>query len=352
MDWWSWRFAVLMICLCVSLILIACASTPTATLTSTHVAPITLTVWMASATPLFAPILPLTATPRALVPGYPQTITYMVNPGDTLDDVAQNFGIEPDRLQAANPQLHGRQELTVFDQLVIPYPQPTWTPQPLHVAAPACYITPADEYICLGQIHNPHPDAVTRVSIRVVLVTLDGSPISETITGIEQGLIPPGESAPYRALLRLNPTGGAADTDPDETEATQDAATASHRPLPPIMQPGHLILDLRSADAISPDATAVPLTLEHRWKDDTGDTRAHADPPRIEVRLTNPTQQTIPRMRVIISLFDGSNRIVGYRVVDLPALQPHESRVVEVEIQTMIDSTNLTYTVYAEALSQ
>ncbi len=354
MDWWSWRCAVLMICLCVSLILIACASTPPTVLTTTNMAPITLTVWIASATPLLAPVLPITATPRVFVQRDPQTITYVVSPGDTLDDVARNFGIEPDVLQEANPQLDSAQPLTAFDHLVIPYPQPTQTPQPLHVDAPNCYITPADEYLCLGRIHNPHSDAVTRVSIRVALIAPDGSPISETIAGVEQTSILPGESAPYRALLKLtrpNHTRTSSTIETPQTTAADQQPTDSlpAAALPTAtLQPGHLILDLRSADAVSQDVTAVPLTLEHHWKDASAASDSSSDQHQIEVRLTNPTGQEIPDMRVVVSLFDSSDQIVGYRVVDLTALQPQESRVIDVEIQTMIETADLTYTVYAE----
>lgn len=353
MGWWGWRLAVIMICMCVSLILLACAATTTTpVLTPTEIAPITLTVWLTSTASLFTPLLAVTTTPQPLAIQPPQSITYLVHPGDTLNDVAQNFGIEPDALQAANPQLGGG-GLTVYGWLVIPISQPTQTPQPLDVTAPECYLTPADEYICLGLIRNAGSNSVTRVSVQVALVAPDGSYITGTTAGVEQRHILSGGSAPYRVLFprsRLN-------ADPLSTATvshTTAATTVNRQPsaLPPsaarVIQQSQLILSLRSADAVPLEATFLPLTLEHTLENSDDTARKAA---QVAVRIYNPTDQMTSRLRVVVCLFDGGERLIGYRVLDLEGLQPEETRPVAVDVQPMTEAEELTYTVYAEALS-
>jgi hypothetical protein len=342
-----------MLCICVSMILLACSSiASTPFVTPTEMAPITLTVWMASATPLLAPWLPITATPAARTPRPQQTITYVVNPGDTLEEVARNFGIETSLLQAANPQLGNNPGLTTYDRLIIPYLPPTQTPQPLDVAAPDCYMTLADEVICLGMVHNDGATTASRISVHFALVGPDGSFLSETIAGVEQPHIYPGESAPYRVLFTLKATPEVtasparvsrlidSATPPPAPLSTQEAASALS------LADSHLVFDLRSADAVSPDVTAVPLTVNHQLV--TGSETGHGS--QIDVQLSNPTQMLIPRLRIITCLFDANQKMIGYRVVDSEALEPGETRSLEVNVQPMVDVTTTTYTVYAEAL--
>jgi hypothetical protein len=351
LEGWSWRFAILMLCVCVSVILLACSSiTSTPMVTPTEMAPITLTVWMASATPLLAPWLPITATPPAQSPRSQQTITYVVNPGDTLEEVARNFGIETDLLQAANPQLGSNPGLTTYDRLMIPYLPATQTPQPLEVAAPDCYMTLADEYICLGIIHNTSAVTVTRISLHFALVAPDGSFLSETVAGIEQPHIFPGESAPYRVLFRIAPT-PAATASPvrvRQLSGTEVAPEATATLSLSIAQ-SRVVFDLRSADATSPEMTVIPLNIEHQLVADE-DTTTDANSSQIALQLSNPNDVLIPRLRIIACLFDPDQNMVGYRVVDSEALQPGETRSLEVTIEPMTDVTELTYSVYAEAL--
>jgi hypothetical protein len=352
----SWRLAILMLCVCVSLVLLACSSiTSTPFITPTEMAPITLTVWLASATPLLTPWLPITATPAARTPQAEQTITYIVNPGDTLEDVARNFGIETALLQAANPRLTAQEGLTAYDYLIIPYIPPTQTPQPLEVDAPDCYMTLADEYICLGLIRNSGSVTVKHVSIHFALVALDGSLISETTAGVEQAHILPGQMAPYRVLFRVIATPAAtpsparvnqtsmADATPVASQSAPDDAAR----LGVVINQSRVIFDLRSADAVSPEATTMPLTVAHQRVENAKETSAS----KIAVQLSNPTDTIIPRLRIITSLFDADQNLVGYRVIDSEALRPGESRSLEVEVQPMIDVSDMTYTVYAEAIA-
>jgi hypothetical protein len=359
-EWWSWRLAILMICICVSLMLLACSSiASTPIVTPTEMAPITLTVWMASATPLLTPLVAITATPAPQTAHPEQTITYIVNPGDTLDEVARNFGIETELLQAANPQLGSGKALTTFDRLIIPYRPPTQTPQPLDVAAPECYLTLADEYLCLGSIRNRGADAVTRISIHFVLIAPDGSLLSETVAGVEQPRISPGQSAPYRALFSVETSRASLLVTtplPSETDSaanlsavltpTDDTNAASS-----VLEQSRVVFNLRSADAVLPEVTSIPLTVEHQLiQAEDADTVRSAGL-QIAIQLSNPNEILIPRLRMIACVFNTDDKLIGYRVIDSGPLQPGETRSLEVSVQPMTDDfTELTYTIYAEAL--
>ncbi len=95
------------------------SKTPTATITNTPLPP--------SATPT------ITNTPEpSLTPTPEGPVTYLVEPGDTLSSIAEQFGIEVVQLMAAN-NITNADQLFVNDELTIPAPDfelPTKTPIP------------------------------------------------------------------------------------------------------------------------------------------------------------------------------------------------------------------------------
>ncbi len=95
------------------------SATPTATTTSTPVPP--------TATPTITETLEPSLTPSPEGP-----LTYVVESGDTLSSIAEQFGIEVVQLMAAN-NITEADQLFVNDELTIPSPDfvlPTKTPVP------------------------------------------------------------------------------------------------------------------------------------------------------------------------------------------------------------------------------
>jgi len=95
------------------------SKTPTATVTNTPVPP------TATATITLTPEPSLTPTPEG-------PLTYIVEPGDTLSSIAEQFGVDVFLLMAAN-NITDANQLFVNDELTIPgadYQLPTVTPLP------------------------------------------------------------------------------------------------------------------------------------------------------------------------------------------------------------------------------
>lgn len=95
------------------------SDTPTATVTNTPVPP--------TATATITQTLEPSLTPTPEGP-----ITYIVEPGDTLSSIAEQFGIDVAQLMAAN-NITNADELFVNDELIIPsadFELPTKTPIP------------------------------------------------------------------------------------------------------------------------------------------------------------------------------------------------------------------------------
>jgi LysM repeat protein len=102
-------------------------------------------------------IPPPTPQPTATAPAAPGTsapvaatdIVYIVQPGDTLSDIAAKFDLPMQRIVDYNPAIENIQSLQIGDQIKIPIaPTPTFTPGPggSAAAAAAATSTPQAQY--------------------------------------------------------------------------------------------------------------------------------------------------------------------------------------------------------------
>jgi LysM repeat protein len=302
-------------CLCISLMIFACttaASNPP--FTPTDLPPITLTLWVATtSTSLFAPILPMTATPSPLLTRTP--IAYVIYPGDTLEEIADDFGIEPHALQAANPLVDGA-ALTVGDSLVIPHALPTLTPQPLEFSAPTCYNTSSDLWLCMGYVRNIAAQPLRRVSLLTELLDTVGGTLTTQVADVEQRVIPPGMTAPYRVMFRAEM--------PKEVEM-------------------EMVISVRSADPTEANTAEVNIENEFAVRSD-GEYVVQAD-------VTNNGTAVFENTRVIVTVYthaERTERVVGYRVLDLGVIEAGASIPIEVAVQPVVTTGTLTHTLYAE----
>jgi LysM repeat protein len=163
-----------------------------------------------------APALPLadTATPTVS----PTPIVYVVRSGDTLLEIAQEYGVSVEAIQRANG-IEDPRFLRVGQELLIPTGEeegeatsgglllPTPTPIPFDVQGVACYETPVGSLWCLGEVVNTAAAPVTNVQMLVTLFDTAGRRMAEADTFVIADLILPGERSPFGVLFVDPPPG-------------------------------------------------------------------------------------------------------------------------------------------------
>ncbi|MBC8098482.1 MAG: LysM peptidoglycan-binding domain-containing protein [Armatimonadetes bacterium] len=239
-------------------------------------------------------------------------LTYMVRPGDTLAEIAADFDIEPAILQAANPALQ-LQAPQSWRNLRIPPPLPTLTPLRVQFSVPSCYELVTDVLVCLGEVHNPQRSAVARVTGTLELRSADGSLVATGRVQVEQAVIPPGSAAPYRVLF---------------------PADVSQTPY------NAIVMALHSADA----AVALPLlTIE----------QAIAQPInaryRVSAHIRNPGSRAVNQARLVVTLYDGAQRVVGYRIAEVGRIAAGDRVPAQIDLLPLGSEPPLSHSLYAEA---
>jgi LysM repeat protein len=213
------KTTILFLCTSLAVTLAACGTvvtpqpTPGPSATGTPLPNPTLVIGPAGT----APALPLsdTATPTVS----PTPIVYVIQSGDTLLEIAQEYGVSVEAIQRANGIADPR-FLRVGQEVLIPTGEedenegasgnlliPTPTPIPLVVQGVACYETPVSSLWCLGEVVNTTATPVTNVHLLVTLFDADGQRLAEQDPFVAADLIPPGERAPFGVLFIDPPPG-------------------------------------------------------------------------------------------------------------------------------------------------
>jgi len=159
-----------------------------------------------------APVLPPAATATPTVS--PTPIVHVVQSGDTLLDIAQEYGVGLDRLQTAN-NIDDPTLLRVGQELMIPVGEeeetsggnlllPTPTPQSFGLRGLAFHETPVGSLWCMGEAVNTSDVLLTNVQVQVTLFDAEGLKVAEADTFAIADLIPPGERSPF-GILFTNP---------------------------------------------------------------------------------------------------------------------------------------------------
>ncbi|MGQ9907513.1 MAG: LysM peptidoglycan-binding domain-containing protein [Candidatus Flexifilum sp.] len=339
MGYWGWR--PLLIAAFISVWITGCslavqpaqtiapAPTPTSavTLTVGRIGPPTPDSSISAART--RPAATRTAAPTPEPTPTPTPQIYIVQPGDTLLDIALRYGIELADLRAANAE-SDLSLLQIGQRLIIPPPAPADAggppPEPVDILAlavgpPECYQTRINSIICLGRIDNPTDSAAEGVSVAVRLVQLDGGIAAQDTGAVEQTLIPPRGFAPYRAQFDLSWARF-------QSEGLQPSAE----------------LLSASAAALVEARYAVPVLREVV-------TRAEEGRFSLSGVVVNGETGPVTGVRIVVTLLDDADRVIGYRVAAFSerVFAPGEATPVYVEVVPAAPAAIAGYHVYAEA---
>lgn len=206
-------------------------------------------------------------------------------------------------------------ELPIITTLTHPAP-PTQTPL-LVLPRPTCYEAHNGGIFCLGLVRNPFPTPFTHLRISVTLIQTDGTPLRTAEVTLPQRILLPGEIAPYHVLL-----------DPES-----DTALAGRF--------GGVEVRLAGADS-APEAASSPVQVVSAQIHPSG--RAYI----LYANLHNTGSDTARGVRVVATLFDANDRVLGYRIVDIMALPAQETMTVPVMITPVVDAVPVYHHLYVE----
>jgi LysM repeat protein len=326
MGHWGWRPLIFAVFISVWVVGCSIRQEAAPTTTPTEYPPITLTVRRsASLTPDSAATPHLMTTPQpTATPEVSRSSIYIVQPGDTLLNIASHFGVDLATLQVINSSLDPH-ALQVGQQVIIPHRAtpgvelallPTATPLPLHLPSPTCYPLRTGSLLCLGRVDNRLDQPVEQVRVWVQLLDRDGNILAAQVASVDQQLIPIGMSAPYRVQFNTDPGAYAG------VVATLVSAQAAGQTL-----------DRFATLVIATDSSAI---ADEQYV--------------VTATLVNPSPHPADSIRVVVTLFDDMQRVIGYRVVQLEgSLAGGEQRSVQIAVTPQLAATTITYSLYAEA---
>jgi hypothetical protein len=290
MGYWGWR--PLLLCVFLSVWVVSCSSSSDAStsviLPPTDLPPITLTV--REPTHIITEAPPGLPTAATIVP------TSSPSMDDDDDDPTQVYPVSSDVPRLETP-----------------------TPLPLNLPNPLCFETTEGGILCLGRVDNPLRNNVQRAAVRVDLFQTDGTLLDQRETLLEQRLIPAGESAPYHALF----PGG------EEQGLYREFGNAS---------PHLLRAEWASRDAGPPLVHIDTSTgrFENGWY-------------VVDVEVTNLDEEEATRLRLVVTLYNDNEQVMGYRVVETNTIGPQKTTSIRVEVLPQVQGTSLRHSIHVEA---
>lgn len=167
----------------------------------------------APAARLVTPAATWTPLPEAPLPTWtpqptPTPIVYLVQPGDTLIDIAGRFGVSATFLQKVNGILDPRR-LQAGQELLIPPEEPdagplipTPTPVPVRINDTVIYETPAGSFWMLGSATNENAEPVERIAVEATLLDESGRVVARGQAAATLKIVEPGGNSPFAVLFR------------------------------------------------------------------------------------------------------------------------------------------------------
>jgi len=165
-----------------------------------------------ASTPALIPYFTVTSTVTLGAPGgliiavetpipTPTPLTYIVQPGDTLSEIAETYRIPLDDLLAANPDVSPN-SMSVGQMLLIPGNSSSPgaasspTPVPASVKQIECYPTTDRGLWCFALVRNDLPASMEDVSAQITLVDANGAAIASQTAFLPLNILPLGSSLP------------------------------------------------------------------------------------------------------------------------------------------------------------
>lgn len=147
-----------------------------------------------SETPTVIPPLPGIILPT------PTTFTYTVVQGDTLNGIAERFGVTLEALLAANPGIQSA-VLSAGTTLIIPTGneipgEPTPTPAPLPVQQARCWSEKDGGLWCFALVQNEYAETLENLSAQFTLLDANGQELVSQAAFALLNTLPPGQSMP------------------------------------------------------------------------------------------------------------------------------------------------------------
>jgi LysM repeat protein len=127
--------------------------------------------------------------------------TYVIQAGDTLSELAEQFQVSQDLLRAANPDLNPN-SMSIGQTILIPNPAnpiaaaSTLTPVPAPVAQAVCHPTADSGLWCFALIQNNTTDLFENVSAQITLLDPDDNVTASQTAFTPLNIIPPNTSMP------------------------------------------------------------------------------------------------------------------------------------------------------------
>lgn len=149
----------------------------------------------------------------------PTPVIHIVQPGETLFDIASHYNISLDALQAANGVLTP-ETLQIGQRLIIPIGLggsqtapggsgillPTPAPLPVIVQGTALYFTPAGSIWVLGEVANPGDTSLENTQLRAALLDESGAEVAAGTAFSALDVIPAGGKSPFGVLFQSPPS--------------------------------------------------------------------------------------------------------------------------------------------------
>jgi hypothetical protein len=188
----------------------------------------------------------------------------------------------------------------------------------LEADTPACYARPGGALTCTGAIWNRSTQPLTDVRLRVALRPAEMTPaqtagvLAQTALNVEQQYIAPGTFAPYRALF---------ETLPEQT--------------------------FRAETQVLSAAFTEEETLPLHIYDETGQLNSSGQYV-LTAQIENSATLPLESLRVIVTLLDDANRVLGYRVQTLPRLEATEQQLLRVQLTPQRQTETIRHTLHIE----
>jgi hypothetical protein len=272
-----------LVCLFLVLVLSSCAQQTASTPTPAAILP----YQTLPPTQTFTLLPPLTGNSLPT----PTIIIYMVVQGDTLNRIAQRYGISLEALLAANPGISPT-VLSVGTKLVIPGGtqtpvEPTPTPAPLPVRQARCWPETDGGLWCFALLQNDLGGTLENLSARFTLLDTNGQ---EIVSQEAYGLL-------------------------DILPAAASVPLAAHFP-PPVQPDAPLRVQVLTAfRLLTGDVRYLPVSLENTLVSVAASGRT-AD---LSGRVLLPGAGTANTLWVLASAYDQAGNVVGLRRWESPA---------------------------------